>query len=82
MAKTTAQVITSLKAARDNFLTALENLASDAATGDIKPAYSVGGQSVSWPEAYRVATEMAKSLTDEINRLTWAGGPVDHYMRS
>ena len=47
---------------KENLEAALERVAAELAEGDIKPAYSVDGQSVQWPQ-YRA------SLIDEMTRL-------------
>lgn len=82
MSNSIATVLEQLRLARDSYITALRTLATDAATNNIRPSYSVGGQSVSWPEAHRVATEMIKELTEQINAYSWMdGGTVASYER-
>lgn len=50
-----------LKSARASFASELASLAASP-----KPSYSVGGQSVSWPEYYKTLLQLVRDLGDAI----------------
>lgn len=77
MARTAAQRLVVLRALRDEW----EDALTDYLTLPPKPDYSVGGQTVSWSNFYRVATDMIEKLTEQINKASWEGGPVTSFHR-
>ena len=83
-ARTQSERLAYYRLLRDAWDTAYSTLLTDmTTTGGAKPSYSVGGQSVSWPDLYKTGLEMMEKLDAIINRLEWSiGGPVDSYRRA
>lgn len=54
----------------ENLETVLDNLAQQLAdiSANPKPSYSVGGQSVSWTEYFRMLTEQMKAVREQIQQ--------------
>jgi hypothetical protein len=54
----------------ENMQTALANVSAKIAeiTANVKPSYSIDGQSVSWSEYYRSLMDTRKAIIDAINQ--------------